>query len=133
MNTPAMTTFPALTPPRRRTGALPRAWSRSTPTGRLRKDVEKGFESFTAYYKANYLSHMPADRDARILVVSCGPGYLVNMLRRQGYRNVLGIDSDASKVEYARRRHPAVRDRSGVPVPVRAGAPSTTSSSRSRN
>jgi SAM-dependent methyltransferase len=68
------------------------------------KDVEKGFSSFTAYYKANYLSHMPSDREARILVVSCGPGYLVNMLRQCGYRNVLGIDSDAAKVEFARRR-----------------------------
>ncbi len=68
------------------------------------KDVEKGFYSFTAYYKANYLPHMPADHAARILVISCGPGYLVNMLRECGYGNVLGIDSDASKVEFARRR-----------------------------
>lgn len=68
------------------------------------KDVEKGFSSFTAYYAANYLSRLPQDRSASILVVSCGPGYLVNMLREQGYRNVLGIDSDAAKVEHARRR-----------------------------
>jgi SAM-dependent methyltransferase len=67
------------------------------------KDIEKGYRSFTAYYKANYLSRMPKDRDASILVVSCGPGYLVNMLREHGYRNVLGIDSDPTKVEHARR------------------------------
>jgi 2-polyprenyl-3-methyl-5-hydroxy-6-metoxy-1,4-benzoquinol methylase len=67
------------------------------------KDVEKGFKSFTAYYKANYLARMPENRDASILVVSCGPGYLVKMLREHGYRNVLGIDSDSSKVEHARR------------------------------
>jgi SAM-dependent methyltransferase len=67
------------------------------------KDVEKGFKSFTAYYKANYLARLPKDRDASILVVSCGPGYLVNMLREHGYRNVLGIDSDPAKVEHARR------------------------------
>ena len=34
------------------------------------KDVEKGFTSFTAYYRANYLGHMPADKGARILVIS---------------------------------------------------------------
>jgi len=68
------------------------------------KDVEKGFTSFTAYYRANYLGHMPADRQARILVISCGPGYLVKMLRDCGYGAVLGIDSDAAKVEVARRR-----------------------------
>jgi SAM-dependent methyltransferase len=67
------------------------------------KDVEKGFKSFTAYYKANYLARLPQDRDTSILVVSCGPGYLVNMLREHGYRNVLGIDSDPVKVEHARR------------------------------
>src|ERR1700753_591856 len=39
------------------------------------KDVEKGFTSFTAYYRANYLGHMPADKSTRILVISCGPGY----------------------------------------------------------
>ena len=67
------------------------------------KDVEKGFTSFTAYYRANYLPHMPADKQARILVVSCGPGYLVKMLRDCGYSSVLGIDSDATKIEVARR------------------------------
>ena len=67
------------------------------------KDVEKGFTSFTAYYRANYLGHMPADKQARILVISCGPGYLVKMLRDCGYSAVLGIDSDAAKVDTAKR------------------------------
>ncbi|HXS27040.1 MAG TPA: class I SAM-dependent methyltransferase [Steroidobacteraceae bacterium] len=67
------------------------------------QDAEKGFRSFTAYYRANYLPHLPEDRDANILVVSCGPGYLVNMLRERGYRRVLGIDSDPAKVEIALR------------------------------
>ena len=67
------------------------------------QDVERGFRSFTAYYKANYLARLPQDRAVNILVVSCGPGYLVNMLREQGYTNVLGIDSDPAKVEHARR------------------------------
>jgi SAM-dependent methyltransferase len=68
------------------------------------RDVDKGYKSFTAYYKANYLGQLPAARDSRILVVSCGPGYLVNMLHEHGYTNVLGIDSDPAKVEHARRR-----------------------------
>jgi SAM-dependent methyltransferase len=68
------------------------------------KDVDKGYKSFNAYYRANYLPLVPADRDAKILVVSCGPGYLVDVLVRSGYRHVLGIDSDAAKVEHALRR-----------------------------
>jgi SAM-dependent methyltransferase len=68
------------------------------------KDIEGGFESFTAYYKANYLSHLPSNRDAKILVISCGPGYLLNALAEAGYRNVIGIDSDPSKVVYGQKR-----------------------------
>jgi SAM-dependent methyltransferase len=68
------------------------------------KDVESGFSSFAAYYRANYLGRLPQDRNARILVISCGPGYLVNVLAQAGYKAVVGIDSDAAKVEYARKR-----------------------------
>jgi len=67
-------------------------------------DVDSGYKSFSAYYRSNYLSRIPANRDARILVISCGPGYLVNLLIDCGYTNVLGIDSDAAKVEHAKRR-----------------------------
>jgi 2-polyprenyl-3-methyl-5-hydroxy-6-metoxy-1,4-benzoquinol methylase len=68
------------------------------------QDVERGFDSFAAYYRANYLAHLPADRAARILVISCGPGYLLNVLAAAGYRSVAGIDSDAAKIEHGRRR-----------------------------
>lgn len=68
------------------------------------EDVESGYRSFAAYYRANYLPHLPADRNARILVVSCGPGYLVDVLARAGYRQVVGIDSDEIKVRHARGR-----------------------------
>jgi 2-polyprenyl-3-methyl-5-hydroxy-6-metoxy-1,4-benzoquinol methylase len=68
------------------------------------EDVDRGYASFSAYYRANYLPHLPPDRNARILVISCGPGYLVNLLTQVGYRNVAGIDSDARKIEHAQRR-----------------------------
>lgn len=68
------------------------------------KDVESGFSSFAAYYRANYLKHLPQDRAARVLVISCGPGYLVNVLAQAGYSQVVGIDSDPAKVEHARKR-----------------------------
>ncbi|MEK0083582.1 methyltransferase domain-containing protein [Benzoatithermus flavus] len=66
-------------------------------------DVEKGYGKFAAYYRANYLRHLPADKAARILVVSCGPGYLVKLLRDEGYADVLGIDSDPLKIAHAER------------------------------
>ena len=68
------------------------------------KDLEKGYKSFYQYYKHNYLPHVPGDKQCRILVVSCGPGYLVNLLNERGYAHVLGIDSDPQKIEHARKR-----------------------------
>jgi SAM-dependent methyltransferase len=68
------------------------------------EDVERGYRSFHQYYRCNFLGHVPADRTARILVVSCGPGYLVNLLAGLGYTAVLGIDSDPVKIAHATRR-----------------------------
>jgi 2-polyprenyl-3-methyl-5-hydroxy-6-metoxy-1,4-benzoquinol methylase len=67
-------------------------------------DIEKGYSDFYKLYKDNYLKYMPHDKNASILVISCGPGYFVNMLNREGYTNVLGIDSDPLKVEYAKEK-----------------------------
>ncbi|HEX6993501.1 MAG TPA: class I SAM-dependent methyltransferase [Gammaproteobacteria bacterium] len=68
-------------------------------------DVDKGYASFRQYYRHNYLPHMPENRSARILVVSCGPGYLVGALREAGYANVIGIDSDPEKVAHGVKRN----------------------------
>lgn len=68
------------------------------------EDVEKGFRTFGQFYHVNYLKHLPTDRSASILCVSCGPGYFVHLLSEQGYANVLGIDSDPGKVDHARRK-----------------------------
>jgi len=69
------------------------------------EDVEKGYASFGKFYRANYMPYVPKDRTARILVISCGPGYFVNVLQEEGYRNVIGIDSDYEKVKHAARRN----------------------------
>lgn len=68
------------------------------------EDIERGYERFYQFYKHNYLAHLPAFKDARILVISCGPGYFLNMLRRHGYSNAVGIDSDETKVALARAK-----------------------------
>ena len=68
------------------------------------EDIDKGFSTFTKFYKANYMKHIPADRSANVLSISCGPGYMVELLRREGYTNVLGIDSDPAKIAEASKR-----------------------------
>ena len=65
------------------------------------EDIEKGYGSFYKFYKNNYLKFFPDDRKASVLVVSCGPGYFVNMLAKQGYENVIGIDSESGKIKHA--------------------------------
>lgn len=65
------------------------------------ENIEKGYGKFYAFYKDNYLQHVPANKEARILVISCGPGYFVNMLNKEGYNNVTGIDSFEEKIKHA--------------------------------
>lgn len=67
-------------------------------------DIDRGYRTLGQFYRVNYLKHVPRDRSARILVISCGPGYFVNTLNEEGYSHVAGIDSDSIKVEHAIRR-----------------------------
>ena len=66
-------------------------------------NVERGYASFYEYYRQNYLRHLPDNKDSKILVISCGPGYLVETLVKHGYSNIIGIDSDSEKVRHAVR------------------------------
>ncbi len=68
------------------------------------RDVERGYRAFSQYYRHNFLPHLPREKDVSILVVSCGPGYLVHLLRDCGYTQVVGIDSDSEKIGHARQR-----------------------------
>jgi SAM-dependent methyltransferase len=68
------------------------------------RNLAEGFRSFATYYRVNYLPRLPRNRDARIVVTSCGPGYLVNALVEAGYRNVVGIDADPDKIRHALER-----------------------------
>jgi 2-polyprenyl-3-methyl-5-hydroxy-6-metoxy-1,4-benzoquinol methylase len=66
--------------------------------------IEKGYTTLFEFYRHNYLPHVPRDRSSRVLVVSCGPGYFVDMLVRHGYSRVTGIDSDPGKIAHATAR-----------------------------
>ena len=66
------------------------------------EDVEKGYLSFYRFYKHNYLKHVPSDKNACILNISCGPGYFLHLLAKEGYTNVYGIDSFEEKIAHAK-------------------------------
>jgi len=65
------------------------------------ENIEKGFDTFGKFYRDNYLEHLPRNRDANILVISCGYGYFVHLLKTEGFSSVSGIDSDPEKVRIA--------------------------------
>ena len=65
------------------------------------KDVESGYAKFAAYYRHNYLKHLPADRNARILTWP--------QRRRRGFRFRQGRLRQAAR--------PRLRDQRGFPVP----------------
>ncbi len=65
------------------------------------EDIQKGYGSFAKFYKRNYFKYIPVDKSIKILVISCGPGYFVNLLNKEGYKNVFGIDSEEGKVNFA--------------------------------
>jgi nucleoside-diphosphate-sugar epimerase/2-polyprenyl-3-methyl-5-hydroxy-6-metoxy-1,4-benzoquinol methylase len=67
------------------------------------ENVEKGYRTLGQFYRVNYLKHVPVDRQSQILLISCGPGYFVNLLGEEGYKNVLGIDSHGEKIAHAIR------------------------------
>ena len=68
------------------------------------EDIQKGYASFYKFYKRNYLKYIPPNKQSEILVISCGPGYFVNLLTKEGYTNVLGIDSFPEKIKYAQQK-----------------------------
>ncbi len=68
------------------------------------ENIESGYRSFSKFYRHNYATYLPEDKHADILVISCGPGYFVNLLKQGGYSSILGIDSDSEKVAYARQK-----------------------------
>lgn len=69
------------------------------------ENIEKGYASLGAFYTDNYLARFPDDKNANILVISCGPGYMVKVLADDGYQRVLGIDSEEAKVELAKAKN----------------------------
>jgi 2-polyprenyl-3-methyl-5-hydroxy-6-metoxy-1,4-benzoquinol methylase len=79
------------------------------------EDIEKGYTTVFEFYRRNYLARMPVDREATILVISCGPGYFVDMLARHGYTHVTGIDSDGEKSEPGRGRGLDCREERAFP------------------
>jgi 2-polyprenyl-3-methyl-5-hydroxy-6-metoxy-1,4-benzoquinol methylase len=60
---------------------------------------EKEYELFANYFKKNYLTHMPKEKDAKILEIACGMGHFLYFLKKNGYKNLEAIDLDPTNVK----------------------------------
>jgi len=64
-------------------------------------NIEKGYGRFARFYMRNYFKQFKPKTTDNVLVISCGPGYMLAVLKDMGVTNVLGIDSGAEKIAYA--------------------------------
>ena len=52
------------------------------------------------YLIRNYMKYIPADKNVRILDLGCGLGHYVWALKELGYKNVIGVDTSESNVNF---------------------------------
>ena len=62
-----------------------------------------GLRAREPYLQQLVQRHFPANKDAVVLDLGCGHGALIHVARKQGYRNLRGIDRSPEQVAAARR------------------------------
>ena len=68
-----------------------------------RVTTEEDYLRYGAVLKRKLGHFLPKDKSAKILDLGCGMGFLLHMLKREGYRNALGVEVNRDQVELARR------------------------------
>lgn len=63
----------------------------------------EGLRSREPFLRAIIKSHVPEDKQTRVLDLGCGHGAFVWVLRQAGYAHTIGVDRSAEQVEAARR------------------------------
>jgi len=55
-------------------------------------------------FETNYLPYMQSLKKAKILDVGCGQGFMLDFVRRQGFRNAIGVDVSENLVKLCRAK-----------------------------
>ncbi|SRR6266567_2268279 len=67
------------------------------------EEIQRDLELRAPYLRRLVKQCFPADRESNIVDLGCGCGALVLFLQQTGYRNVLGVETSPSQVEFARQ------------------------------
>lgn len=62
-------------------------------------DTEAHIASMKNFYKNRIISHFPMSKQAKVLDIGCGMGFLLLALKDQGYEDISGIDIDEGQVK----------------------------------
>lgn len=55
------------------------------------------------YFKTFYLNKLPNDKNCLILDIGCGNGKYLNILKKNGYQKLYGIDISSEQIELAKK------------------------------
>jgi len=72
----------------------------TTHFGETHKTGTNEFGMYYKYFKKNYLDHLSMDKKSKILDIGCGMGHFLYFLKKEGYKNALGIDISKENVEF---------------------------------
>jgi 2-polyprenyl-3-methyl-5-hydroxy-6-metoxy-1,4-benzoquinol methylase len=89
-------------PPRRYRQRLYEAYL-TTHIGAEHEISREGFDSLALHFRTHLARHLPPDRGAAVLDLGCGPGWLLHLLRTEGYDDVAGVDASPEQVRVATR------------------------------
>lgn len=65
--------------------------------------TKKQLQQMSRWYKKAIGRFLPEDKQARILDLGCGNGAFLYFLKREGYKNILGIDVSPEQIELAKK------------------------------
>lgn len=76
----------------------------STHFGEAHKEYKNGFLMFYKYYKNNYLKYFPNNKKTKILDIGCGMGHFLYFLKKENYKDYLGIDGSEECIEFCKKK-----------------------------
>ncbi|OGH68564.1 MAG: hypothetical protein A3J66_03145 [Candidatus Magasanikbacteria bacterium RIFCSPHIGHO2_02_FULL_47_14] len=68
------------------------------------EEIQREYKVRRRYFRKNYASHLPKNKNARIVDAGCGMGDFLFFLQREGYTNFLGVDISTEVVSFCQKQ-----------------------------